>query len=233
LNEKAGERVMEYQTPQELFDALSGPFATTDIDWRVGSLTKDKSKGMALAYIDARTVADRLDAMCGIDAWQCNYTPTNNGSIVCNLGVKMPDGSWIWKADGAGATDYEAEKGMLSDAFKRAAVRFGVGRYLYGMDSPWVQVENEGRKIPDAERKRLDELHDKTAQRIGWGSPSDVAVYKFLLRIVQETVLQPSDVIAFREKNSGLIAQLRVAMRRHLEQVLDRVGNPETDQEAA
>lgn len=218
---------MDYATPQDLFDALSAPFPTESIDWRVGSAIKDKTKGMALAYIDARTVADRLDALCGMDAWQCNYTPTQNGSIVCNLGLKMPDGSWVWKADGAGATDYEAEKGMLSDAFKRAAVRFGIGRYLYGMDSPWVQLENEGRKIADSERKKLDELHDKMAQRVGWGGPSDVAVYKFLLRVIEETVTQPSDVIAFREKNKGMIPQLRVGMRRHLDQVLDRIGRQE------
>jgi hypothetical protein len=215
---------MDYETPQALFDALSAPFPPEDIDWRVGSTTKDKSKGMALAYIDARTVADRLDAMCGMDGWQCNYSPASNGSIVCNLGIRMPGGEWVWKADGAGATDYEAEKGMLSDAFKRAAVRFGIGRYLYGMDTPWVQLENEGRKIADGEQKRLAELHDKIAQRVGWGGPADVAVYKFLLRVIQETVTQPSDVISFREKNAGMMPQLRVAMRRHLEQVLDRIG---------
>jgi hypothetical protein len=224
---------MDYATPQELFDALSGPFATTDIDWRIGSVKKDKSKGMALAYIDARTVADRLDTVCGMDAWQNSYTPTNNGSIVCNLGLKMPDGSWVWKSDGAGATDFEAEKGMLSDAFKRAAVRFGIGRYLYGMDAPWVMLENEGRNIAEAEKKRLDEHHEKVAQRVGWGGPTDVAVYKFLLRVVQETVRQPSDVIEFREKNKGMIPQLRVAMRRHLEQVLDRIGDPQFQQDAA
>jgi hypothetical protein len=222
---------MDYKTPQELFDVLSAPFPGDSIEWRVGSVTKDKSRGMALAYIDARTVADRLDTICGMDCWQCNYTPTNNGSIVCNLGLRMPDGAWVWKADGAGATDYEAEKGMLSDAFKRAAVRFGIGRYLYGMDTPWVQLENEGRKIAESELKKLNEHHEKVAQRVGWGGPAEVAVYKFLLCVVQETVTQPSDVIVFREKNSGLISQLRVAMRRHLEQVLDRIGT--TEQEAA
>lgn len=215
---------MDYETPQELFDALSAPFPTDAIDWRIGSTTKDKTRGMALAYIDARTVADRLDALCGMDGWQCNYSPTGNGSIVCNLGIKMPSGEWIWKSDGAGATDYEAEKGMLSDAFKRAAVRFGIGRYLYGMDTPWVQVENEGRKIPEAEKKKLDEHHDKMAQRIGWGNPADVAVYKLLVREVQERVTQPSDVLAFRERHKGMIPQLRVKMRQHLEELLDRVG---------
>jgi len=120
---------------------------------------------------------------------------------------------------------------MLSDAFKRAAVRFGVGRYLYGMGAPWVVLENNGRKIAEAEHAKLDECHEKAAKLAGWGGPTDVAVYKLLLHVVKHFVTQPSDVIEFRENNKGLIPQLRVAMRRNLEQQLDRIGG--TQQEAA
>lgn len=219
----------EYETAQDLFDALSAPFPTESIEWRVGKSTQDKTRGMALAYIDARTVADRLDTVCGMDGWQNKYSPAGNGSIVCDIGIMVPGGQWVWKADGAGATDFEAEKGMLSDAFKRAAVRFGIGRYLYGMETPWVVLENEGRKIPDTERKKLDEHHDKVAQRIGWGGPTDVATYRFLLRIVQQTVTQASDVAEFREKYKGMFPLLRVAMRRHLEETLDRIGGEQEE----
>src|SRR5688572_21062906 len=125
---------------QKLFELLCEPFPSEYIEWRVGPTNADKSKGMALAYIDARAVMDRLDAVCGPDGWQCNYAFGSGTSTVCNLGVKMPDGEWIWKADGAGATDVEGEKGALSDALKRAAVRFGVGRYLYEMPNVWVEL---------------------------------------------------------------------------------------------
>ncbi len=214
-----------YETAQDLFDALCMPFAAEEIDWRVGSTTQDKSKGMALAYLDARAVMDRLDSVCGPDAWQCNYIVAGP-LAVCNIGVRMPNGEWIWKADGAGATDIEGEKGMLSDALKRAAVRWGVGRYLYQMDSPWVALEAAGRsfRISDAERKKLDEVHEKAAQKVGWGGPTDVATYRFLLRIVTETVTQASDAEAFREKYKSMFPLLRVAARRHLDQSLDRIG---------
>lgn len=214
-----------YETAQELFDALCAPFAPEEIDWRVGSTSQDKTKGMALAYLDARAVMDRLDSVCGPDAWQCNYV-VSGPLAVCNIGMKMPEGEWIWKADGAGASDIEAEKGMLSDALKRAAVRWGVGRYLYQMDSPWVALEAAGRsyRIPDGERKKLDEVHERAAQKVGWGGPTDVATYRFLLRIVTETVTQPSDVEAFRQKYKSMFPLLRVAARRHLDQQLDRVG---------
>src|SRR5690348_457487 len=121
---------MNYESIQEIFDALCQPFPSSYVEWRIGSTNAEKTKGMPLCYIDARTVMDRLDSVMGPDNWQNKYDPGPN-LLVCNLGLKMPGGEWVWKADGAGATDVEGEKGMLSDALKRAAVRWGIGRYLY------------------------------------------------------------------------------------------------------
>jgi len=147
-------------TPEEdLLERLTAPFDADAISWRVGSTTGDKAKGMALAFIDARDVMERLDFVMGPQNWQCRY-PHANGKTVCEIGLRF-GGEWIWKADGAGDTDYEAEKGALSDAFKRAAVRWGVGRYLYGLRSPWVEIEAAGPKsfkIKKAEFGKLREL---------------------------------------------------------------------------
>ena len=121
-------------------DDLHKPFPPDRISWRVGSTTKDKAKGMALAYIDARDVQDRLDAVCTPGGWQNRYVPMHDKKTVCEIGVKIGD-EWVWKADGAGDSDVEAEKGALSDAFKRAAVKWGIGRYLYDLDSPWVELD--------------------------------------------------------------------------------------------
>jgi len=153
----------------KLAAALAAPFPAGRVSWRLGATTADKSKGRALAYIDARDVMERLDAVCGVGGWQCRY-PHANGKTVCEIGILITrsgvqhgndfwDG-WVWKADGAGDTDVEAEKGALSDAFKRAAVRWGVGRYLYDLDSPWVEIEKAGNsyKIKASEMQRLDKL---------------------------------------------------------------------------
>lgn len=137
------------------FAKLTAPFPPDDVQWRVGATNKDKTKGMALAYIDARAVMDRLDEVCGPANWQCRY-PHANGKTVCEIGLFI-DGQWVWKADGAGDTDYEAEKGALSDSFKRAAVRWGIGRYLYELPAPWVAIEAFGKsyKILDSARDTL------------------------------------------------------------------------------
>jgi hypothetical protein len=140
------------------FEKLRAPFAPDRVSWRVGSTTQDKSKGLAFAYIDARDVMDRLDDVCGPGGWQNNY-PHANGKTVCAIGIKVGD-EWIWKANGAGDSDVEAEKGALSDALKRAAVQWGIGRYLYDVTPPWVEIEPMGKsfKIKEHEYRRLRRL---------------------------------------------------------------------------
>jgi hypothetical protein len=119
---------------------LKEPFPQSQVSWRAQTVTKDGTKALALAYIDARDVMERLDTVCGVENWQCRY-PHANGKTVCEIGIKI-DGEWVWKADGAGDSDIEAEKGALSDAFKRSAVRWGIGRYLYETETPWVPCES-------------------------------------------------------------------------------------------
>lgn len=230
---------MAYETAQELFDALCEPFPVEYISWRVGPTNErsakdgDPIKGQPLCYVDARAVMDRLDTVCGPDGWQDTYSPGLANSIVCNIGIRMPEGDWLWKADGAGASDMEGEKGMLSDAFKRAAVRWGVSRYLYDLKSPWIVLEKRGKTavIPDNELKKLNDLHEDFAQKCGWGFRSGIQAYKLLNQAVKSFVTTPADAIEFRESNKSMIVQLPVAMRRHLETTLDRVGA--TTREAA
>jgi hypothetical protein len=137
------------------FESLAEAFAPEEIEWRVGSTRADKKKGMALAYLDARAVMDRLDKVCGPAGWQCRYPHANN-KTVCDIAIKCGE-EWVWKADGAGDTQFEAEKGALSDAFKRAAVRWGIGRYLYDLGAPWVALDAKG-KIMQGEYKKLRDV---------------------------------------------------------------------------
>lgn len=125
------------------WEKLRAPFAPDEIHWRVGSKTKDNTKGLALAYIDARDVMSRLDAVVGPADWQDEYQFIGE-VIVCRIGIRVVD-DWVWKTDGAGKTQIEAEKGGISDAFKRAAVKWGIGRHLYDIDAPWVPIEAFGR----------------------------------------------------------------------------------------
>jgi len=124
---------------------LHKPFPANEIEWRVGSTNADKTRGLALAYLTARHVMDRLDEVCGVANWQDRYE-FHGTRTVCYLSIKIGD-EWVTKADGAGDSDVEAEKGAISDALKRAAVKWGIGRYLYSLASPWVETEAAGRSV--------------------------------------------------------------------------------------
>jgi len=131
-------------TEYTLQEKLEFPFPPTAISWRVGQKTKDGKKAMLLAYIDARDVMERLDKACGFAGWQARYPLSDSGLLICEIGLRVGD-EWLWRSNGAGDTQVEAEKGKCSDAFKRAAVLWGVGRYLYGLPSPWVEIDQYGK----------------------------------------------------------------------------------------
>lgn len=122
---------------------LHAPYPAAEIEWRVGSTNGDKTSGLALAYLTARHVMERLDAVCGPENWQDRYE-FHGPRTVCYLSIRI-DGEWVTKADGAGDSDVEAEKGAISDALKRAAVKWGVGRYLYDLGNIWVDLQPAGR----------------------------------------------------------------------------------------
>jgi len=171
-------------------DSLFKPFPDKAIHWRIGSTNKKKmqretgnqnakpTKGIPLAYIDARDAMRRLDEVCGPENWQCRY-PFEG---CCEIGVKI-ENEWIWKSNGAGRTDVEGEKGQYSDAFKRAAVLWGVGQYLYDLPNVWVDLDDWGRmkdtpklpqwatpagwnRLPASEKK---EVHKQTLEALGNG----------------------------------------------------------------
>lgn len=178
-----------------IFEQLSAPFPPAQVHWRVGSTKQDKSAGLALAYLDARDVMERLDAVVGPASWQCRY-PHANGKTVCEIGIKIGD-EWIWKADGSGDTDVEAEKGALSDAFKRAGVRWGIGRYLYDLGNIWVDIEPMGksykiakkdldgkllRSLPNAPAPAKTELQPPTDQGVDESKTKYIATCKEIIR---------------------------------------------------
>lgn len=95
-----------------------------------------------LAYIDARQVMDLLDEVVGPENWQTDYKDLN-GKIYCGIAIRtnQMENVWVWKWDMGTESEYEAEKGEASDAFKRAAVKWGIGRFLYDLDTKTVSTK--------------------------------------------------------------------------------------------
>lgn len=138
--------------PKDMFDKLAAPFPAEDIEWRAGATNAEKTSGLALAYITARAVMERLDEVVGQANWKDEYRAGPDGGVVCKLSIRMPvpghlDGEWVAKEDAAENTDYEEVKGGISSAFKRAGVKWGIGRYLYKLDSKWLPCVARGKIV--------------------------------------------------------------------------------------
>jgi hypothetical protein len=132
----------------DIFAALAAPFATHEVKVR-------QQAGRQLHYITARTAMNRLDSVLGPENWWDDYIPSEH-SVLCRLTIRLPDGSILTKADAggyAGMSDQgDDDKSGYSDAFKRAAVKFGVARYLYRDGVPeFVQARVAGENLAAGE----------------------------------------------------------------------------------
>ncbi|SIS11982.1 Rad52/Rad22 family DNA repair protein [Williamsia sterculiae] len=126
--------------------ALQAPFPERDIEWRAqrsGINRNGNGWVSVVAYIDNRAVQNRLDDVCGPENWRDEYDTSPVGGVLCGISIRV-NGEWITKWDGADKTDVEPIKGGLSNAEKRAAVKWGIGRYLYRLESDIVQVRPSG-----------------------------------------------------------------------------------------
>lgn len=139
---------------------LSDPFPPEDIEWFIGVTIQEKKKGLAIPFITNRAVQERLDEVCGPDGWKNEYKTLGERELydksnqltgkktsqLCGISIWSEERKeWITKWDGAEESDIEAIKGSLSSSMKRAAVQWGIGRYLYYIDSPWVEIEPQGK----------------------------------------------------------------------------------------
>ena len=126
---------------------LKEPFPESDIEWRPqrsGVKKNGDPYAMTLAYVTNRAVMDRLDDVVGAGNWKHEYKASPNGGIICKLSIKVDD-EWITKEDGAENTKVEAVKGGLSGAMKRAAVQWGIGRYLYNLPATFGNFHQYGK----------------------------------------------------------------------------------------
>lgn len=104
-----------------------------EIPYKYKPQTCKFGKAMVVAYIDARSAQDLLDEVVGPENWQTKYEVINN-NLYCSVGIKVERGSteeWVWKTDCGIESREDKEKGESSDAFKRACVQWGIGRFLY------------------------------------------------------------------------------------------------------
>lgn len=161
---------MNQKDPRQIQAELAMPFAPEDLEWRLQKVVEAKELGIAVPYVTNRAIQNRLDDTVGIDGWHNEFKPWKDGKAqLCGISIYFHERKqWLTKWDGADDSDIESVKGGLSDSMKRAAVEWGIGRYLYGMTQVWVSIEQRGKGfvIVDAERQKLDQTHEKWVQKL-------------------------------------------------------------------
>lgn len=138
-------------TPENpLRSRLAAPFDARTIRWKPQVVQGNRA--LAVAYVDARVVMDRLDSVLGVGNWQTSYRETKDG-IVCQLRAKI-DGEWCMHEDvgseSAQPDEGDRRKAAFSDAIKRAAVHLGIGRYLYRLEPQWVDYDPKKKQFTKA-----------------------------------------------------------------------------------
>ncbi len=129
-------------TSDQVMAALASPFENHEIHYKPAVVSGNRA--LAIPYVDARAIQDRLDLVLGLSHWKDEYECLADGSVICRLSIRV-DEEWIVKVDVGGPSDQPDEgdrrKAAFSDALKRAAVKFGIGRYLYRQTPQWLDFD--------------------------------------------------------------------------------------------
>ena len=134
---------MESKSIEDITKELAAPFSENDIEWRVMRELNKGTKVVVAPYLTSRAIMDRLDAVVGIDNWCDSFSKWNEKGNMCGLSLRL-NGEWITKYDAGEETDIEPVRGGFSGAIKRAAVKWGIGRYLYHLGESTVPLKASG-----------------------------------------------------------------------------------------
>jgi hypothetical protein len=155
-------RPLQCASLAEALPHLRRPPSAAAVRFKVQNAAEEA--GQIAAYVDARFVYDRLDLVCG-ERWWSRFGPLpralmpprahGDGEppplyVRCRLTV-----FGVTREDVGEGSD---PKAAFSDAVKRAAVHFGVGRVLYAMRAPWLRAgDGDGELRRDGRGVLVDE----------------------------------------------------------------------------
>lgn len=126
----------------DLAKKLQAFFHYDEIEFLPGVVKGDRA--LAMPYIRTQPIMKRLDEVFGVMGWQDSYTRHADGCVECQLSAKDPEtGEWVTKCDIGVPSDIEPQKGAFTDSLKRAAARWGIGRYLVRIPKEWYPIRNK------------------------------------------------------------------------------------------
>jgi hypothetical protein len=144
-----------YKAPADVWARLAAPLSGVAIFWRQEGkpITRDgKFFARFVACVEANTVRERLDSVVPGE-WDLTLTPLpslvgdDQTESACSFKARLQVLGVVREDVGMGR-DY---KQAATDAFKRAAVRFGIAHELYAYGVNWVELDGDGRNAKPLE----------------------------------------------------------------------------------
>jgi len=136
----------------QILDALQEPFPSHEVEFKPGATNREKTKALALAYVDSRPYIQRLNLVC--PDWQDEYQvmmQPDRVVVLCRLTIagvtRTGDGECLLAGEEGDRAEPNAVTSASAQAFKRACVKFGLGAYLYDLPQVWCDYDAQKRKI--------------------------------------------------------------------------------------
>ena len=136
------------QADVDVWVALAAPLSRSDIEWRADGKPTANGTCRFVPYTNAQAVLRRLDSVAKGE-WDVTITELpilrleekqRDGTVTSRQVVPVKSRITVLAVAREDIGQGEDYKGAASDAFKRAAVRFGIGAELYGIGTVWVKV---------------------------------------------------------------------------------------------
>lgn len=150
-------------TLKEALPELRRPFAPTAVKWKIQTAVGGNKAGIVVAHIDARLVIERLNLVVA-HAWADQYDEFA-GAMRCRLWIC----SQVREDVGLGPDP----KSRVSDALKRAGVKFGIGVSIYALKAIYMTVGAGPSKLGtrekwDAKKQAKVQVPDLTDENRDW-----------------------------------------------------------------
>jgi hypothetical protein len=141
-NTKAAPSLASSTSPSAILTAddlklLKSPFAKDRLGVKVQSYSKDRTRAMLVLYLQHTDVQDRLEEVD--PCWSSEVVGTERSGDTFYVRTRLTLKQVSRENVGEGGDP----KSAYSDALKRAAMLFGVGRYLYDSATVWTEYNDQ------------------------------------------------------------------------------------------
>ena len=169
---------------KRFFEELEKPFPIEDVSVRVGMKRKDGTAALPLFYLQAEAVRKRFDLTCEMEGatWSYDFqivaspsdhvaTNIDSKTLAVKATITVFKENLSVSRSSIGEETFanentEVYKSAETDAFKRAAARFGVGGYLRQLEKMWFPLNEKG-YFAESETEIIKKVYEISDVKVG------------------------------------------------------------------